>query len=173
MENSLKNHMLGFNKGTGRKKIGIGAVSRRVHNASFDYTMGVPPGVGASSNFSLPKIGHGRNNMAYDGGSPFIGGRQGGIGMHGPNNVFNTLNHSINSHGIHPHHNSTSINKTIDHDNSIIEQTTMMTVNPSLHQQSISQGHGVSYQEGDNVSNDLAAGNSKFHAPPLTQRPLQ
>lgn len=127
MENSLKNHMLGLNKGTGRKKIGIGGIGKRAGNASFDYTMGGPPG--GPSNFSLPRIG-GRNMQGQlhtdldgkYGGSPFIGGRHGNpIGMQGPNNVFNTLNHSVNS-GFH--HNSTSINKTIDHDNSIIDHTT-------------------------------------------------
>lgn len=57
------------------------------------------------------------------------------LGMQGPNNVFNTLNYSINSPG---NFNTSSIHKTIDHENSIHEQTTMMTQNQSLHQASIS-----------------------------------
>ena len=52
------------------------------------------------------------------GPSPFNLNRA-GLGMHGPNNVFNTLNYSINSPGIH--HNSSSINKTIDIENSLHE----------------------------------------------------
>lgn len=180
MENSLKDHMLGVGVG-----IGKGAAARNSltvkRNMIGQYgmnTSSMDQPVGQGPRLSLPKINVGQRNQMQQqlytdlnaGQGPFIGRHNigGGIGAHGPGNVFGNLQQSPGN----VHNLSSSINKSGDMHGLSIEQTTMMTNNQSLQQNSISH-HQVSYDhavDSQQISTELAGGKGQFAAAPLTQR---